>query len=61
VIQTQTLNKNRRKGMINSFIQFVSDNRIWALPLFVIVEIPVVIWMVLRLIEKGAMELKDKS
>jgi hypothetical protein len=48
--------------MIETFeavMQVISDNRAWILSLILVVGVPVVIWMVWKLIKDGIEELKS--
>ena len=44
--------------MIEAVMQVISDNRAWILPLLLAVEIPVMFWMVARLLSDGYRELR---
>lgn len=44
---------------MEEIMRVISDNRVWILSLLLLVEIPVLVWMVLILLKDGYMEFEN--
>lgn len=46
---------------MEEIMRVISNNRVWIMSLMLMIEIPVAVWMVVRLFKDGIRELKDQS
>ena len=42
--------------MVENIMRVISDNRVWIMPVLLLIEIPVAVWMVVRFFKDGVEE-----